>query len=395
MSRETRNYTTNPVISLTPTESKTSLSNQCKSPHLIQDDLKQDNISSDDEREFEKFIMQTVCNTGDLDTDPETMDYDADLSIISFISPQINKMKSTKIDLSSALSKAKSSFSTYNQVQTHFNQTHFKYETKRERLRKIYREYTQYEKELNQLEEELKRIKKRIEKKTKTTNASNNKLFHDIEIFNEYYNHKSEELDNSLNRVKEYKENNDKRNTDLLKREQELAMRQKKLVFIQQEIAIKEKELNINQHDNENDNKQSGDWNFNDNLNTQEYYNENNNEDKEAVLELLNQQIITKNEELEVLHKKTANISQETINKLSELNERLASADRREKEIAILQLELEKKLTEVKEKLLETQIISQDLQMKEDYINSLRITNKSFDHKLSNYEINQRVIRFI
>lgn len=384
--KPTRNYTSNHVITLTPSESKESISNLSKSPLLIKDELKQGHISSDDEREFEKFIMQTACNTEHIDTDRDTNNYDADLSIISFISPQINKIKSSTVNLNSALTKAKSSYSIFKQGQYHLNQTHLKYETKRERLRNIYREYKQYEIELKQFEEELKQNRTNTEMRMKAVNVSNSKMNNDIVIFNQYFDSKIEELNFSLNREKEFQENNERRAVELLKREQEISMRHNKINHVEQEIVLKEKELNIhsnNTHDSLLLMRQSNSLNCNEALNVNCY------EDKEAILEQLNQQIIKKTEEMEALNEKKTHLSQLTINQLGELNLRLASADIREKEIALLQKDLEKKLREVKEKLLETQRITHNLQMKEDYINLLRSTNRSLDDKLSTFEITE------
>ena len=194
--------------------------------------------------------------------------------------------------------------------------------------------------------------------------------------FEDYVKEKGEELKQMANSIKEIKEKNEVTNIELLKREQELQLRENKLIIDEDNLRnqLKSKSNNNNQIPNLNNNE-------NIILNTNNIphkeneivIEESNNiisnnkeqEDKEeiekkAMLIRLDEEINSKKEELMRIDNEV-NLTNKLINnKLDELNERLQNVIQREKEINLLKFTLEDKLNYVNQKLKLTYEITSD-----------------------------------
>ena len=194
--------------------------------------------------------------------------------------------------------------------------------------------------------------------------------------FEDYVKERGEELKQMATSINEIKEKNEVTNIELLKREQELQLRENKLIIDEDNLRnqLKSKSNNNNQIPNLNNNE-------NIILNTNNIphkeneivIEESNNiisnnkeqEDKEeiekkAMLIRLDEEINSKKEELMRIYNEV-NLTNKLINnKLDELNERLQNVIQREKEINLLKFTLEDKLNYVNQKLKLTYEITSD-----------------------------------
>ena len=165
------------------------------------------------------------------------------------------------------------------------------------------------------------------------------------------------------------REQNEKYNIELLRKEEEICLREEKLKFNENNLKTQIKKnvsnnsptsmiintQNIEQRkQNENVKK----------INDYTYIIEN----KKANIDSLDQQINQKKIELDALTSQIEETKQTMSIRLSELNSRLENVNKREKEINLLKQDLEAKLSEVEQKLNETHKLTNDLKINESII---------------------------
>ena len=296
--------------------------------------------------------------------------------IYQSIFPQLERLKQKEEEVNGILKEATKYCDEYKHRRNETDDEGRRIEGKKEKLKYVYHSLYQFKQNLLKKEEELKEREKALIlyeeslKKNEEINKVNSMKFED------YVKEKGEELKQMANSIKEIKEKNEVTNIELLKREQELQLRENKLIIDEDNLRnqLKSKSNNNNQIPNLNNNE-------NIILNTNNIphkeneivIEESNNiisnnkeqEDKEeiekkAMLIRLDEEINSKKEELMRIDNEV-NLTNKLINnKLDELNERLQNVIQREKEINLLKFTLEDKLNYVNQKLKLTYEITSD-----------------------------------
>jgi hypothetical protein len=299
--------------------------------------------------------------------------------IISAINPHLERLRQREFELNQALTEANNYYELYKKNQTALDEESKTYQSKKEKLKYVYHSLFQFknmllnkEKELALREEQLRQYEMHLKENEQILEQNSIK-------FETYVTEKSNQMKQDANMLKEIKEGNETRNIELLKREQEIALREDKLLINEQEYRNQRDEMATQQlkqqwNKMQEANKQYNNNNRNDNvkkeliqrnINSDNVFNI---ENKKATIDLLDQQIEQKKRELNILNSQCDEKNQEINVKLSELNERLLNVNKREQEINLLKQELERKLEEIEQKLSETQRLSSELKENEMYL---------------------------
>ena len=277
--------------------------------------------------------------------------------IISAINPHLERLRQREFELNQALTEANNYYELYKKNQTALDEESKTYQSKKEKLKYVYHSLFQFknmllnkEKELTLREEQLRQYEMHLKENEQILEQNSIK-------FETYVTEKSNQMKQDANMLKEIKEGNETRNIELLKREQEIALREDKLLMNEQEYRNQRDEMASQQLKLQWNNIQEANKQYNNNridnvrkeLIQRNINNDNvfNIENKKATIDLLDQQIEQKKRELNILNSQCDEKNQEINLKLSELNERLLNVNKREQEINLLKQELERKFNEI------------------------------------------------
>lgn len=351
--------------------------------------------SDDDEREFEKFIAQTTNYSNESDNnnenDIDNKHYQPNKLIKNLLKPKISRLTKYKSSLSITLNKAKKAYTTFITDKEKNEKNSIKYKNKRERLISIFNELRFYEGRLDDREEKIMKIKNEIERKNNRLFRAERQLNLNYNKFNSYIEYKQNELKQQQDNNDIDKANNDNRIIDMNNREQEFQLRDSNIALLRSEIVKKETEYNIMKpKNNERNNKIIS--SLVDNQETlkkdvERLRNKAMTQFDEAELDHLNNEIVYKKEEVELLNKQLIRFDNQAKNQYQIIFQRLAAINKGQTELAKLKRELQSKLYEVEKKLNETKTITKRLKEKSEFINNVEKKKQLTRLKRYTYEI--------
>ena len=151
--------------------------------------------------------------------------------IFSAIIPQIDRLRQKEEHLNSIMTEASCYYEEYKKQNSHLEEESKNYQNKKEKLKYVYHSLYMFKNNLLKKEKELQEREQKLKEYENVLKQNEIIIEENSKKFETFVEEKTKELKAQANEVKEIKEQNEKYNIELLRKEEEICLREEKLKF--------------------------------------------------------------------------------------------------------------------------------------------------------------------